>query len=131
MATTVPLTGTKGGEVNFLVRQGADFVRILTLRDRATSNPIDITGQTFAGKVRKTADSATVAATFTCTVVSGPAGTVRIKLAAADSAAMTCDPDDAEADASTYVYDIERTDTTPEVHPVLFGNLYLWREVTR
>lgn len=131
METTVQTTGTKGGALNLLVVQGKDFSRIFTVRDRATSTPIDITGQTFAGKVRKTSDAATVAATFTCTVVSGPAGTMRAKLDKTSTAAMTCDPDDADADASTYVYDIERTDTSGDTHPFVYGNINVWREVTK
>ncbi len=131
MATTIPITGTKGGRVDFLVRQGADFIRVLTIRDRVALTPIDLTGQTLAGQVRKTADAASSVATISLTVTDAVNGQVRLKIANTATAAMTCDPDDENADASKYVYDVERTDGAGEKHPVIYGDLYLWREVTK
>ena len=117
---SVTITGKQGATWDFnllLVKNGA---------------PVNLTGYSVRGQIRKTYASTSVIKSFTCSVVS-PAtdGKINIKLAASDSAAIPAGklPTDS---ASTYVYDIEIYTGSPEVvDRFLEGILQIDPEVTK
>ena len=53
-----PIIGTKGAQLDLLIRQGATFGAITTtVKNSITKQPIELTGYTIRGQIRKTAAS--------------------------------------------------------------------------
>ncbi len=92
--------------------------------------PSSIEGCTLHGQIRKAAASATVIATFTFTVVNAGQGIWSFGLSDEVTALITAGaaPNMAE---SRYVYDVELHDAAGNVHPRLYGNVFVTAEVTR
>lgn len=59
----------------------------LTLKD-ASGTPINVTGRTYAAQLRSTVEATSTLATFTCSIVSAPAGTVNCTLPAATTTGL-------------------------------------------
>ncbi len=99
------------GKHNIQIDQGSDFYMLMTLKD-SNGDRVDLTSHTFTGKIRRTASSTTVDATFTCTVlnqaVDETKGQVEVELTAAETAAIAVDTStDAERTKTNFAYDIE------------------------
>ena len=126
----VPKIGALGQRLDLQLRQGATFgpytLRIAT----AAGEPVDVTGKTFAGQIRKRALDATVGKSFAFVVTDAAAGVVTWQMAAADTAQIVAGESTSSPD-SRYVYDVEMTDASGRVEPLLWGDIIVLREVTR
>lgn len=128
---TTPSIGTKGAALDIIIRQGATFgPQTLTVKG-SDGLPINVTGYTFRGQVRKTADAATAAASLTFTLTDPTNGVVVFVISATATAAITCDPDSETEAASQYVWDCEMEDGSGVVTPLLYGIASVFREVTK
>ena len=87
----------------------------------ANGAPVNITGRTYASQIRSTTDATTVLATFTCSIVSGAAGTLTATLSAATTAALT---------AGLGVWDLQETNGST-VTTLLAGSVTIAQDVTR
>ena len=106
---------------NLSVDQGSTFGAEIDVTD-SSGDPLDLTGYTVAGQMRKTYSS-TTATNFTGQVQSATGGTVRISLSATETNALK---------AGRYVYDTEITKTaTGEVTRVIEGQVDVTPGVTR
>jgi hypothetical protein len=126
--------GTKGSELNLLVRQGAtQGPYYMTLKTQgATTLPIDITGAIFRAQIRKSADSAPLdGVTFTFTITSAIAGEVTWEIPATSTAALVCSEVDELQDESKYVWDMEVEFTTGRVMPLTYGTVSVFREISK
>lgn len=108
------------GTVNLTIEQGSTFSRLITIQDESQT-PVNITGNTFAGQIRKRHASDTVEATFTCTVTDGAAGKLTVALTDEQTAAIP---------SGDWVYDIEWYNGTVTGR-LLEGSVYVSPEVTR
>jgi hypothetical protein len=108
------------GKHNILIEQGATFSKTLTLRD-ATGDPINLTGKTFASKLRKRPTDASAAATFTLTVINAAAGTVSWQMSATTTAGIVAEP---------HYYDLEMT-SGATVTRLMQGTAFVNFEVTK
>ncbi|CAB4154492.1 hypothetical protein UFOVP642_8 [uncultured Caudovirales phage] len=61
------------GQLNILIEQGATFSRILTV-ETTPSVPLNLTGYTFAGKLKRSFTDANAAATFGIAVTNAALG---------------------------------------------------------
>jgi hypothetical protein len=82
---------------------------------------VNITGRTYAAQIRTTTDAATALATFSCSIVSGAAGTLTATLSASTTAALT---------AGLGVWDLQETNGTT-VTTLLSGSVTISQDVTR
>lgn len=117
---SVDLTGKQGGTWTFTVTA-----------NQPNGTPMDLTGYSGRGQIRKAYDSAAVTKSFTCTIPAPTTGVVSVSMSASDTAGIPCGklPTDT---ASTYVYDIELYTGSPEtVIRILEGKLFVDAEVTR
>lgn len=106
---------------NLVVDQGADFETTITLEDERF-DPINLTGYTVTGQVRRTYKSST-SSSFTITVTNALNGTITIRFPATVSAGMK---------SGRYVYDIYASSTTiNRSYKVLEGILEIAPSVTR
>lgn len=119
------------GKLDLSIEQGATFKRKLIFKD-STNQPINLTGDTFAGQIRASASNPTVIMSFTCTVTNAVAGEVEITLTDAQTSAIPVKPSTSpEREVTTYAYDIERTISGGTKQRVLEGLANVSPEVTR
>jgi uncharacterized protein YndB with AHSA1/START domain len=118
---------------NINVKQGATFRLDIKIKD-SNGTPINLTGHTFQGQIRKLTQDNTIQASFTFTIanqVTNP-GEVRAELTATATAAIACeDSSRAQRRITEMSYDIESTDTNGVVNRWLEGVAYISPEVTR
>ena len=106
---------------NLSVDQGSTFGAEIDVTD-SNGDPLDLTGYTVAGQLRKTYKSTTSTA-FTSYVFSASGGIVKISLNATTTNALK---------AGRYVYDVEITKTsTGEITRIIEGQLEVRPGVTR
>lgn len=128
MATTI---GSKGAQLDLLVRQGGTFGPYkLTLLNPDTS-PINLTGATLQAQIKKTPSSLlgdTITASFS--YIDRVSGRVNMEFSATDTATLSAGADETSAD-SQYVWDLEMVDSSSRVIPLLYGQVSVFREVTK
>ena len=105
---------------NIFVDQGADFQITVDVTD-VNGAVLNMSGYTATGQIRKTYESSTVAATFTCTVTED-SGQVTMKLTDTVTAAMS---------PGRYVYDLVTTDGNGLKTRVVEGQAIITPGVTR
>jgi|TARA_B110000285_G_scaffold30359_1_gene31046 hypothetical protein len=107
---------------NLVIDQGSDFAINLTIKELGAVK--DLSGFSARAQMRSARTSSTVAATFTCTVLS-PAtdGIVKMQLGNGVSSALT---------AGRYFYDLEiHTNADAVVRRLIQGEVTLNPEITR
>lgn len=127
MAT--PRIGNLGSKLNLDIRQGGTFSVGVTLTN-PDNTPVDLTGATVRGQIRKTALDTVVAAAFTVTITNAPGGAFTFGLTDEITAALVAGEQPTE-DASLYVWDMELEDALGQVLPLYYGSVTVLREVTR
>ena len=107
---------------NLVIDQGSDFAIDLTIKELGSAK--DLTGYSARAQMRSTRTATSIAASFTCTVLSPPTnGIVKMQLANAVSSALT---------AGRYIYDLEiHTSGNAVVRRLIQGEVTLNPEVTR
>lgn len=124
------IIGYKGEKLDLLIRQGATFGPIVLTITNPDNTPVDLADMTFRGQVRKTFNSQTVGATLTCQVTNAPGGQVTISIAATQTAMLEAGIDE-DAPESSHVWDLEALEDGGRVVPYLYGDVKVFREVTR
>lgn len=128
---TNPAIGNVGFRQDLNVRQGATLGPIrVTATDRTTGLPLNLTGSTIRGQIRKTPAAPTFVAAFAITVTDPVAGVFEIDLSEQTTAAIPAGADMTRPE-SCYVYDIEMVDSLGRVIPLMWGDVRVLREVTR
>ena len=109
------------GTYNITIDQGSDFVLDLAVKeDNAAFN---LTGYSARAQLRRTKNASSAAATFTCTVVSASAGTIKMELTNSTTAGIS---------EGTYYYDLEIfTSSDATVERIIQGKALVTREITR
>lgn len=129
---TIPSLGTKGAQLDLLVRQGATFGPNSTAVKDGVGAAIDITGATVRAQIRKTPDAVSAVATATCTIVSGAGGVFTWEFSDTETAAMTCSVIDENEPESLYYWDLEiEFSGSGRIVPLLFGDVRVFREITK
>jgi hypothetical protein len=108
------------GSLNLLIEQGADFSRTLTI-ESTPGTPLDITGFTFRGKLRREYADANAAASFSFTITNGAGGVVQMT---ANNAVTSGLP------AETLKYDVEMVSGST-VTRILEGDAWVSPEATK
>jgi hypothetical protein len=107
--------------IDLYIDQGTDYQTTFDLiADDGT--PIDITGYSFQGQIKKSYYSANANATFTVTVIDAANGNTVISLDSANTANIY---------PGRYVYDIKMKDSSNSTSRILEGIATITPEVTR
>ena len=96
----------------------------LTVGVTMTTNgttPIDITGRVYTSMIRQNYDDSLPAATFTCTIISGAAGTLQLVMSAASTAVL---------EPQNYYWDLQEN-ASGIITTVLSGAFVVLPDVTR
>jgi hypothetical protein len=122
------------GNYDMLIEQGATFKLTLTLKD-VNANPINLTGLTFRGKLKKAFTDTLATADFSFNVLdqSIPAtiGMVEVSLSATTTAGLETSAKGTIRSLTSLVYDIESVDGVGFVTRWLQGEAKVSPEVTK
>ncbi len=128
----MPQIGSKGASLDILVRQGATFGPNRCTLTNPNSTPVNLTGAIIRGQIRKSAaDALSTGISAVVTIVTPGSGIFDWGFAADATATLTADPVSETAPNSLYVYDLELEDSTGRIIPLLYGNVNVFREVTK
>lgn len=105
---------------NLTVDQGSSFESTIDITD-TENNPVNLTGYTFIGQIRKTYASTTFVS-FTITSVNPTSGSIKLVLSAEQTS---------EIKAGRYLYDVEIISSTNTVTRVIEGQIEVTPRVTR
>lgn len=112
--------GSIGKQLDLLIKQGSTFGEYtIIIKDKDTGLPLNITGYTFSGKIKKSYSSPTVLAQIVFDLTNPTLGELTISIPANITSTLKGNADG----NSEYVYDIEYTDTNGFVEPILYGNV--------
>ena len=129
---TTPIIGTKGAELDLLIRQGATFGPNVCTLTNPNASPVNLAGATLRAQIRKTATSTLVpGAVGTFSITSAENGIFQWEFSAAVTALLTADNESELAAASVYVWDMEIEDAAGRVTPLCYGKVNVFREVTK
>lgn len=130
-ASAAPVLGHLGEQVDLLLRQGADFGPHRIELTNPDGTPVVLTGATVRAQVRRRAlNAGAPLVAITCTVIDAINGLVEVGLTSAQTAALAAGESVAAAE-SRAVWDMELQDSLGRVTPVFYGNVTIFREVTR
>lgn len=124
-----PVLGSIGEELDLLIRQGATFGPHTLSMKNPNNTPVDLTGVTFRGKIRKDSKS-TISYPITFEVIDAAGGVVRMSMTDEETAVIPAGPLLTHAD-SKYVWDAEMEDSLGSVIPLYYGKVSVFREITR
>jgi hypothetical protein len=106
---------------NFNLDQGSDFALDMVMKEDGVVK--DLTGYSARAQMRRTRDAAEVTATFTCSIPTPAAGTIKMEMSNSTSGAIA---------AGAYFYDLEiYTSSDAYVLRLLQGQVTVTREITR
>lgn len=120
------------GTADLTAEQGATFYQKLTLKDN-TATLIDLTGDTFRGKVKKKISATDTIVSFTCVVLdqSTNTGEVEISLTPTQTAAIVLRKQNGVTRTNEeFCYDIERVISGGAVQRIMQGKFLVSPEVT-
>jgi len=128
----MPQIGTKGSELDLLIRQGATFGPIVSTITNPNGTAMNLTGATLRAQIRKTPTSPLVeGAVGEFTITNAAAGQFSWGFSAAVTELLVADSESELAAASTYVWDMELEDLSGRVIPLMYGKVNVFREVTK
>lgn len=128
----MPQIGTKGTELDLLIRQGATFGPVTSTLKNPDQSPVDLTGCIIRAQIKKTPNSPTSSGIVVDVNIDNPtSGTFIWGLTADQTASFGADPTSETAPSSVYVWDMELQDASGRILPLLYGNVNVFREVTK
>jgi hypothetical protein len=123
--------GTFGEKYDLCIRQGATFGPIRAqMFNPDNVTPVNLTGATVRGQIRKKALDAAVVATLACVITDPLLGKYEFGLDVFVTTVLIAGdtPEDAK---SQYAWDLELEDSLGRVTPLYYGKVSVLREVTR
>jgi len=129
--TTLVKVSTLGERLDLELHQGASLLPVRHTMLDALNAPINLTGATVRGQIRRTAVDVTVVAAFRTAIGPTPSlGYYEFWLTDEDTAAITCGPKITDP-ASTYEYDIEVENASGDVRCTFWGTVRVKAGATR
>lgn len=128
-----PIIGTKGAQLDLLIRQGATFGSITTtVKNSVTQAPVDLNGYTIRGQIRKTASGMLQeGAVASSQIIDAEQGIFAFWFTAEATRALVADSVSEDAPASQYVWDMEMESSDGMVQALMYGDVKVFREVTK
>lgn len=126
-----PVIGSVGEAIDLLIRQGATFGPHQVTLTNPDGTPVNLTGATVRGQIRRTAlSTGSPLADLAVTIIDAPNGVFEFGLSSTQTAALGAD-ESPQGHASRAVWDMELQDTLGRVIPLFTGKVNVYREVTR
>lgn len=113
--------------LNIEINQGADFTRVLTIKDSLDA-PINLTGYSFRGQGRQKYDSTTIAFTFAFAIRTQTGGNIgKVDWTLGNTALVSL----ILTKPALYLYDVEMVAPSGQVTRILEGQATVKPEVTK
>lgn len=122
--------GYIGERLDLLVRQGATLGTFDATMQNPDGSAVNLIGATIRGQVRKKALDPTVVTDIDVTITDAVLGKYSFGLSVAKTTIIAAG-ETLKEPASLYVWDLELVDSTGRVIPLYYGNVTVFREVTR
>jgi len=127
----MPQIGSIGERLDIVLRQGSTLGPFIVTLTNPNGTPVDLTGATISGQVRKNAtDTGTPIATFDIVYINRAAGQFSFGMAKSITTLIPAGEYQKD-DASQYKWDMELVDSLTRCIPLYYGNFENFREVTR
>lgn len=120
--------GSIGENLDLTIKQGASFGPFTFNMQNPDATPVDLTGVTFAAKIKKL-PTTPVVATLLIEVTDAANGQYQMSLTAVDTAKIPAGTT-IDASQSGYLWDMEMTDSLGRVTPLYYGAARVFREIT-
>ena len=121
--------GSKGDCLNLVIRQGSTFGPFTMTLTNPDESPMDLTGTSFDAHIRKYVN-ADVAVDIDVQITDAVNGVIQFTIDSATTAALTCGNKETDL-SSIYQWDMEMTDTLGRIIPIVYGQVSVFREITR
>jgi hypothetical protein len=122
--------GYIGEKLDLLVKQGSTLGPFTVTLANPDTAPVDLTGATLRAHLRKKALDSAKVAQFDVVVTDAAAG--KFQFGMTDEATAAIPAGETLKDvASVYVWDMELEDASGRVLPLYYGDVKVFREVTR
>lgn len=122
--------GDYGQKLDLNIRQGGTFGPFAVTITNPDNTPVNLTGYTFRGQIRKKPKDTAIVAEFSCVITNPTAGIFTFTIPATITSTIPAG-DTINSSDSKYIYDLEMVDNTSKVIPLIYGNAIVLREVTR
>lgn len=122
--------GYIGERLDLLIRQGATLGPFICTLSNPDASPVNLTGATIRGQIRKKAADTAVVATLSVIIMNPTGGQYSFALDAATTAGIVAGADITKPE-SVYLWDMELQDSLGRVIPLYWGDVRVHREVTR
>lgn len=126
----MPTIGNKGEKLDLLIRQGGTFGPHIVTWTNPDGTPVDLSDMFFRAQIRKNFNSEVVSATFTTYIVDALQGKFAFEIDAIQTANLLAGLDEGDPQ-SAYVWDIESVNEVGYVTPLLYGDVAVFREITK
>lgn len=124
--------GTKGAELDLLIRQGATFGPNNSSLKNPDGSPINLTGASLRLQIRKTPNSTlSPGAVGTAEITDAAQGLFTWGFSAEQTALLPADARGETEPDSQYVWDMELEDSQGRIIPLVYGKVLVFREVTK
>jgi hypothetical protein len=120
----------QGVQVDLTVMQGASLILNLTCTNPADGTPASLVDCFLNAKIRKAALSGTIAAAFETSITDATGGLATLILGPSVSGSLVAG-ESLDDDAGQYVWDLALTDSDGNVSFPIYGNVSVFRQVTR
>lgn len=128
MATT-PKLSSKGDQLDLEIRQLASFGPHEVTATGSDGLPLNLTGCTFRGQIRRKPTNTPVVVAFTFNVLDAVNGVFEFSLSVSDTNISA--GNDQRSSESKYVWAMDLIDSTGRVIPLLYGDVEIQAAVAR
>lgn len=128
--TSIPTIGFFGERLDLRIRQGATLGSFLAQMLNPNGSPVDLTGCTIRGQIRKTGLANSITAAIECTITDPLDGRYEFGLPDEITTGIPAGESITD-DESQYVWDLELEDSIGRVIPLYHGSVNVLREATR
>ena len=126
----MPTLGYIGEKLDLLIRQGATLGPFNVTLTNPNGTPYDLTGVTIRGQIRKTPSDPVVTADLDVSVIDSLLGKFEFGISSVLTAQIPTG-ESLKDTPSGQVWDMELVDTLGRVTPLYYGDVKVFREVTR
>jgi len=127
---TIPSIGFIGERLDLKIKQGGTFGPVQATMVNPNATPVNLTGATIRGQIRKLALDTVIVETFNVVITNPTAGQYTFGLTDEETALIPAG-ELLDVPDSLYVWDMELEDAGGSVQPLYWGEVKVWREVTR
>ena len=125
------LIGSKGDELDILIRQGATFGPVVSTLKDENETPINLTGAIIRGQIRKSPnDTVRAAVEYECVITDAVNGVFQWGLSYDKTVTLVAGASENDPQ-SQYAYDLEIEYSNGRIDPLIYGVAKVFREVTK